>query len=251
MLNSNLFHTFFLLCFFSLATAQDISQKEFSKSLGNRESKALDLTVESFIDFLEINFPEYESSVKRKEAFLSYISEHSSIDPKWLIDSIEAKMLYQKWESSGLRIEVYIYGYEMENYKPKCNISEFLVKDSSDTLSKLGELQFEPEDTIVDSHFKEWLNYELIASNERFRVQMHTNRSGAFLCALISTSSGNRLVVNYVNAKLAADNLSPAFVASGILNSADLKNEYFLDRILVVEYYFWLLKSINKEYNVR
>jgi hypothetical protein len=91
----------------------------FNQFIGLEKAEVLDLSVETFHEFLRTNYPKDKELRNQTFAFLTELSSFHKrdsnwrwINPKWSINEDETEELIGLWQSSGLRREVWLYGSE-------------------------------------------------------------------------------------------------------------------------------------------
>jgi hypothetical protein len=228
----------------TLSQEKNKDLKEFNDFLGQEKANALNSAVESFDQFLMTNFPDNEA--ERTEAFLEYVQENFEPKSTWSLPTKRNKKIISEFESSGLRQEIWVYGYE--EYEPQYDIYELLPPEQPDTsdIQNLGELDLDElfeEDIIpisnIDSAEIARREKEL---EERIKNSLHFNNYGQYLYALAKFNLSDTTVQEYVDAKVVAGNISPVLIASGLLSqNIDFKDS-FIKRILVTEFYYWIMK---------
>ena len=95
--------------------------KQFNDFLGQDKANALNSGVESFDQFLKTNFPGKE--LKRIKLFLEYLQKNLGPDSIWNLPTKRNKKIIAEFESSGLRKEIWVYGFE--EYEPQYDIQKF------------------------------------------------------------------------------------------------------------------------------
>jgi hypothetical protein len=215
--------------------------KEFNNFLGQDKANVLNSAVESFDQFLKTNFPGDES--KRTEAFLEHLQENFEPDSTWNLPTKRNKKIISEFESAGLRKEVWTYGYE--EYQPHYDIYEILTPEVQDTSTQvIGELDLDliEEEIIpisnIDSVEIERHQKEM---DERIRNSLHFNSYGQYLYALAKYNLSDTTIQGYVEAKLAARNIDPSLIASGLLSQEIDFEDPFIKRILVADFYYWIM----------
>ena len=185
------------LLFFGCKSPKESSDSvdDFNTFLGASQSKVLDKTIISFERFLEVNYGSEKSSELRLKAFLEsiiFMNQQSS----WTFDLENNKILLSEWESSGLRREIELYGYE--DYSPTCDIFGLLPHDTidhsnSDTI-KFGTMEYAlAEEDLLPMSPEDSLKYieDTARANSKIRKIMahrdsilNFNRFGKFLYGL-------------------------------------------------------------------
>ena len=218
--------------------------KEFNEFLGQVKADALNSAVESFDQFLKTNFPDNES--ERTEAFLEYMQENLEPNSTWNLPTKINKKIISEFESSGLRKEIWIYGYE--EYEPQYDIYEVFPLEETDTsdIQNLGELDL---DVLIEEEIIPISNIDSAEiarrekeMEERMRNSLHFNNNGQFLYGLAKFNLSDTTIQGYIDAKIVAGDISPVLIASGLLSQNIDFEEPFIKRILVTEFYYWIMK---------
>jgi len=194
----------FLGCSNSTQDLQEKQLKSFNDSIGTVHAEVFDELVESFDDFLKMNYPNQASQQERLEAFLKPISESWSswYNPDWKSDTETNLRLLNKFESIGLRKEVWKYGFE--------------------------------HDTIYDGRI---FSLDGVEEDYSLDSSSHFNMRGMFLYSLTKCCVSDTAVYGYVDARDAAGNIQWSLLAKGhLINNVSYDNPIHL-RILVVDFY--------------
>lgn len=218
--------------------------KGFNDFLGKEKASALNSAVESFDQFLRTNYSDFDNQSKRTKAFLEYVQANFELDSTWNLPTKRIQKIISDFETSGLRKEIWVYGYE--DYQPQYDIYEILHPEEKDTsnIQDLGELDldFIEEEIIplsnIDSaeiarHEKEM--------EERIKNSLHFNNYGQFLYALAKHTLKDTTIQEYVNVKIIAGDISPVLIASGLLSQEIDFEDPFIKRILVTELYYGIM----------
>lgn len=229
----------------------------FNQYLGTTKSSVLDQAVFSLESFLLVNYPNTKKD-KRVHSFLKelVIASNTGPDTNWIFNTKINKELIIDFESSGMRKEIAIYGYE--NYENNFLIDSLYSKEDKlkNENSVMGELVLEEEDdlysygrdTTGDAEFyriSEEQNKLLIA---RMDSNLSFNVYGQFLYALAKHTENDAAIQNYVEARREAGDLSPSLLFNAYLEQDFDYNSPFFKRILVADVYLDLIKwDINRK----
>jgi len=220
--------------------------KDFNDFLGQDKATALNSAVESFDQFLKTNYSELDNQSKRTKAFLEYLQKNFEPDSRWNLPTKRNQRIISDFETSELRKEIWIYGYE--EYEPEYDIYKILLHEEQDTsnIQDLGELAFDDlfEEEIIpisniDSTEIARREKEM---EERIRNSLHFNNYGQYLYALTKFNVSDTTIQEYVDAKIVAGDISPVLIASGLLSQEIDFDDPFIKRILVTEFYYWIMK---------
>ena len=186
--------------------------KKFKTVLGKTETKQLDDIVRDFDSFLNKKYKNTNSETKLKQ----YLQELANWDnPEiWKIDELKLKEyytsnLFAKYDS------IYPDSVWIENdlinlkYNELEDIQSIIPINKSNIDSMINELKREPE--------------------------LNLTSPSNFLLALESIAPKDSQIVNYLDAKDIAGNISLYMLADGLLYNYKNSSEYFTKRILVME----------------
>ena len=187
--------------------------KKFERILGKQEVSYLDEMIKDFEIFLNQNYPNQELKFK---SYLTDISE-SQAESYWEIKPADLRKykesrLFNKYNES-LPDTVWFDGQTI-NY-------EYVEHQVT---GEIIPIQMRGKRLNIDSTI-------LAVKNEPdfFMIEQ-----GLFNIALDSVRLSDSLINKYLNAKEAAGELSPSFLASGISYSLNEENEYFAKRIYIM-----------------
>ncbi len=204
-MKTSYFSFLFILCF---SCSPKISElEEFNKVLGEEKAKALDELIVSFQEFLDINYTEGDLGEKTKE----FLMDNSNYKfPQWKFEKLSNKRILEKIEQSGLRKELYLY--EFENYEAEYNIADLLRNNTNDT-SNLEYSEPIEEEIIPITPYSKSIE---IDRNENDNMQKFNIR-GKFLYSLAKQFPKDTMIVQYVDIKIVAGDISPSLMSGGFL----------------------------------
>ena len=219
--------------------------KGFNDFLGKDKATTLNSAVESFDQFLRTNYSDLDNQSKRTKAFLGYLEQNFEPDSTWDLPTKKNQKIISDFESSGLRKDIWTFGYE--DYEPQYDIYEILPPEKQDTsnIQDLGELDLDliEEEIIplsnIDSAEIAKREKEM---EERIKNSLHFNNYGQYLYALTKYTLNDTTIQDYVDAKIVAGDISPVLIASGLLSQEIDFEDPFIKRILVTEFYYWIMK---------
>lgn len=234
----------FLFATLSIA-GQEIYENELkclNNFLGEEKAAALDAAVESFDQFIIKNYPEYNSQAAKTEAFLKQITKLNGLDPSWNLNDKKNKKIIEAFEKSGLRKEIWVYGYEENEYIPREDIYEVLypgLRDSLnqwDTISIEEDIEYIVKDSTEIAKIKEEVE-------SKYMNSLHFNFFGSFLYGLLKCSRVDTLIKDYAIGKETwRGKAHPIIVAGSFLELEIDVEDPFNKRILVVEIYYDIMK---------
>ena len=205
----------FLLTIFSSCQESDHQiiepeLKEFNNHLGHDKAAVLNKAVNSFENFLKNNFPDQDEQQERLLRFLQLISNDEWPNPNWKLQTEANKEILEEFETSGLRKEFRLYGYEEDPNR----IEEEIIP-----ITHSGKPNNEPS---IDS-----VGY--------FRAL------GLFRISLAESSTKDSLIMKYVGARrignLPYENLAEGLLANNISYSNPIHK-----RIMIIDFYYDLMK---------
>lgn len=238
----------------------------FNETLGIEKSRALDEAVDSFEDFLKVNFPNQKTYSERAFSFLleldSACNNHGavySLDWSWTFDLKNSRRVVGLFENSGLRREIWLFGYE--EYSPNNDLSELLDTNtfysSPDTFSP-ATIQSDSELMEEAEYFSkmEGYNYDTLlesmkAKRERRRNSLYTNEHGDFIYALMRHSEDSSYAKNFAENQVQMA-VSPCVLVPSLIHFNRTKvdlSDPFIKRIVAVELYYPIIYNdmLNKK----
>ena len=250
---------FFLTIVFAGCSSEDKPLEKnglraFNEALGIEKSKALDKAVESFEDFLKVNFPNQQTYADQAFSFLleldSACNEGASfyLDSSWTLNSENDKRLVALFENSGLRREIWLFGYE--GYYPKHDLSDIL--DTNIIYLPLDS--FSPATIRSDSELMEearyfskmeGYNYDTLLKSIKFKRErrknsLYTNEYGDFIYGLLIHSKDSSYAKSIAEAYFKYD-ISPCVLIPSLIEFNKTKvdlTDPLIKRILTVELYY-------------
>ena len=245
-----------LICSICFGQEKGESNLEFEAYLGEPKTTACNRALDSFDKFLETNYKDYQTNGQRTKAFLERIKADINIDTTWLIPNTnENKDILKEWESSGLRKDIWLYS--KEEYDTIYDVASLLNRPEI-PLDSLPEIDFIGLDLdLTDEDIEMFKNSDTTGYAQRKRLHeermknvLWYNEHGKFLFALAKFAIQDSMVYKYVSAKERMGNISPVLVASGLLEDVKDFNDPFLKKILVSEFYFFILRwDIKRQMN--
>ncbi len=250
-----IFILFSILSLPFVSEGQQNDLNSFEELLGSQKIEALNMLEKSFDEFLETNFSEDQTFDGKIRSLLQLLTDTENINQELQFNKSLNKSIVNKFESSGLRKEFWIYGYE--EYIPFYYhelLADSIMKEKPDINIKIDTITLqemylndeeiipilEQSDSVEGMTYKEWLDSSLTF-----------NMAGKFIYAIDRYSINDSTIDGYVDAKMSVWNISPVLIASGLQSNKSDLNEPFVKRIIMIEIYYgmlvWDLK--NKETN--
>ncbi len=209
-----------------IQTTNDVTK--FNELLGVEKAEAFNEAVLSFKEFLKVNYPEIEEENQRINQFLQTLMDTKDFNFNFKFDVEKCARIIEKWEKSDLRKEVWLYGNE--DY-------------TSLFWSNTGE---ELEEEIIPITRNEGIEVETVDISK----YLDSNSAGLYLYGLSEYAPNDTIIQEYVDMKKAIGDISSKTIAESIKKLKIKYNEPFFMRILVVEFYYDLMKySLEGERN--
>lgn len=184
--------------------------KEFNNHLGQDKAAPLKKAADSFDKFLKTNFPDQTDQQQRALRFIQLISKNEWPNQDWDLPTEMNKKILEEFETSGLRKEFRLYGYE---------------KGSNDM-----------EDEVISIIQGGDVNAQkTIDSSGYFRV------FGLFRTSLAELSKADSLTLHYVEAR-DMGNLPYENLAKGLLANNFHYSDPIHKRIMIIDFYYDLMK---------
>lgn len=207
--------------------------RAFNKEFEKEQVVALDKAVISFQKFLALNYGHQDTVALRTAMFLKEFQEIDNKDSTlWKFPKDIRNVLFH-WEKSGLRNEIRLW--PNENYKHRL-LPDYVTNDTN--YNKFLEDIF--DDEIIPLYDR---NGNVIEPLERDSA-LYFNRLGDYIYALNECCESDTLVKEYINIKLDIGEISLSSMAGGINHFyMQRQNDPILMRMIVVELYYWIMKS--------
>jgi hypothetical protein len=215
----------FVLILLSCGTTQtlksDNNLEEFNNFLGLKKAEVLNQGVISFDNFLLSNYSDINEE-ERTRAFLEelLIAYTTKPDSNWLFNTKSNIALIELFETSGMRKEIIIYGYEIPNK----------IKEEEDII--LIKIKGETEE--------EYIQRELSDLEKRDSL-FSFNIYGKYFSGLSKFTKEDTLIQQYVEVRREAGNLPPSIIINVFLKQNFNYNNPFFKRILVADFYLDLI----------
>jgi len=212
------FITTLLSCGISETPNTKDNLSRFNKFLGPKKAEVFNQGVNSFDIFLLLNYPNIDSE-KRTQVFLEQllITYTTNPDSSWTFDTESNKELIDAFETSGMRKEIIIYGYEVS----KENEEEW------DLIPIRGE---------TEDEYKQRVKLEFSRLDSAYSFNIH----GLYLTGLSKFTKEDILIQQYVEVRQQGG-FSPSFIINAYLKqNYDYENPFF-KRMIVADFYLDLM----------
>ncbi len=189
---------------------------KFENILGESETKYLNEIVSDFDSYLKTKYKDTNSDSELKQ-YLKDLSE-SKYPDFWKID----KMKLDKYLKSNLFAKY-------DSIYP----DSVWFKDNEINI-RFNELGI-TESIIPIKRKKQELNVDSLISSIKKTPKLNEFEPSYFQIALESIMEKDTLILNYIDAKQTAGNISLRLIASGLLYNLSPEKEYFAKRIMLME----------------
>ena len=242
---------FVLVC--STTFAQTNSQNDiqgFNDFLGPEKANAFNEAVNSFDNFLVINFKNDTTTAGRTNSFLTQLDLKYGADSTWKFETDQNIQILKDWENSGLRKELWIYGYEQSNIEFDRYEFEDNVSIEGNSTYEIGELNLDLIEEVIipisgiDSAEAERQEKEL---EDLYWNSQHRNIRGEFFYGLDNYASEDSFIIGYLDALDSGGDISSFLILDAVLSSNLDYEDPFIKRIIVFEFYYWLMIDDIKE----
>ncbi|MCZ4410599.1 hypothetical protein O3Q51_17415 [Cryomorphaceae bacterium 1068] len=237
--------------------------KAFNETLGVEKSKALDEAVVSFEEFLTVNYPNQKTYSERAFSFLLELDSacrdglNFGANWPWQFNTEDNSRIVDLFENSGLRRELWLYGYE--EYYPKNDLTELLDTSimyffpdtfSPVTLRSDSILMEEAEwFSRMQGYDYDTLLKSMKAKREMRKNSLYYNEYGDFIYALMKYSEDSSYVKSYSEAQIQIA-LSPCVLVPSLIEFNETEvdlSDSFIKRIVVVEFYYPMIDVLSKK----
>lgn len=245
-IDSNLKRATQILTFlFVLTSCQVHNEDNFDRFIGQEKVQVIKQANSHFNDFLKRNF-EGQTNLERTILFLTYLDTTSDFKPTWTLNLKSAKKIIYAYESSSLRNDFELYGYEEYDSIFAYDIDQ----DSSfisDTLP-FGTLEIElEEEEFIPVAGSDTVGMKArLAEIERERQKrwdstMHYNRFGRYQFGLKKYFQSDSFVCSYLKGMDAiGGNISPAILAGGLKKELEFRQELTEGTRLIILFELYL-----------
>ena len=218
----------------------------FNDFLGKEKATALDAAVKSFDSFLSLNYSGQEKTRK----FLEDLNHQLDSLPNWKFDSKENSKVLKLLETSGMRKEIWIYGYESYDCHhcdgpfPWPNLDNDTLVSATDTLDSI--ILEDIEEEIIPIWRDELDSLERVKRIEEFERRndsiLNTNLSGQFLYGLAKYAPNDTSIQEFIDVTFFMGGMpSYVFVNANLRLLPDFE-EPFYKRIIVAETYYHIFR---------
>ena len=234
-----------IILFFLTITSCDKDKRDlrtYNQFLGLEKSNAFEKGVEVFDQFLIDNFSEQPTHGLRVEAFLEKLIENPNKigpDTNWLFNSKWNKEVFQLLESTGMRKEIRLYGYE--EYDSGLDSSDYItleIEDEDELIPVAGQdsLEFEEQ--------KQRLQKLMENQQNRLDSTLWFNVRGKYLQGLKLVQNRDDRILNYIEAVETIGNTNFQIAVEGALEGYEPKDfeDPFIKRIIFAEIYWYIME---------
>ncbi|UTW63060.1 hypothetical protein KFE98_02580 [bacterium SCSIO 12741] len=173
--------------------------KTYNQFLGQEKAAALDAGMDSFHEFLADNFTEHSTNGERTKAFLKRLTQnHERIvpDTNWKFNTQKNRQVLELLETSGLRKEIRLYGYEDYSYEPDAIGSIKIELEEEETFPVLDQ-----EDSSIAASQQE-ARYSQILEKQQNHLDsaLYLNIHGKYLQGLKLIQKRDKRIQDYIEA---------------------------------------------------
>ncbi|MBR08791.1 MAG: hypothetical protein CMP48_14080 [Rickettsiales bacterium] len=228
--------TIFLLTLLNLANPS-FGQQKFLNELGTEKAESFIKLVNSYEQFLQLNYPTIEGKGERTRAFMLQLIEGQ--DP-FKYDSLNAVQIINELEQSGLRKDIFLYVGEV--YEPPYNIEQFFPDrevqvDTSEIDDDFGGDGFDEYLESITNELTEEqkrINEERDRKREENRIwQLENTADGLYHYALLKSDTSLS-----VYCEIRYYGLTPAITQTLLDFPTDELEDWRVQLPFVVDYYF-------------
>ena len=226
--------------------SQDNSERmdNFFELIGKEKAEVLKETVANFNQFLNENFNSYDKKEDKVYQFLLQLQQNNSMpNDDWKYNLDKNRKLIEKFESTGLRKEIWIYGKEaFERDSFVLNYYENYKNKDTTEYQSLGELMDIDIDIEQDRNYN--LDSILKADSIRFLTKTIASSYSLLIVGMDMYQSNDTSIQNYSNAKLDFGDITPNLLINGLLRFD--KQSYldpYCDIILITEIFYYFMRS--------
>jgi len=234
----------FSLILIGSCKSQPTEQEIFIAELGTKKAAALNALIDSFENFLVLNYPKQPTLNERTREFLTDILNNRPLKE---FNQPNSNGILELLEKSGLRKDIYIYSSEVESYTNDYQIEQYLpiYKVAPMDLTEINENFEEMLGTIELSEEQILANEKREKRNIEYAKQRpNTNTKGLFLYALAKSMQSDSTTLPYLEFKMTGLDIIPQKLAARYLvNMSKKELEMWYNQIpLIIDiYYFNLL----------
>lgn len=227
----------------------------FENFLGEEKSNSLNALVKSFDKFLRLNYPEVEAGNARIHKYLLDYEKgnryYPDSLPKWKFDYKDISSTLKQLQTSGMRKEIFIYGYEeLDN---SYSLDGFFTDPFADTnATDLGSLIIEDlEEELIsfwpdDMDSTEWQR-RIEESERRSDSLLFTNIRGQFLYGLAKFSLKDTTVQSLLEAVNIIGGLPEITMVDKRRGQQTNYDEPFFKRLIVADTYYLIINAENEK----
>lgn len=233
--------------------SQENRLMDFNSTLGEQKAAALDEAIDSFDEFLQVNFPNEKTYQDRAFSFLLELDSACkdgialALDTSWSLNPENHQRVFDLFENSGLRREIWLFGYE--EYYPKNDLSELLDSNifysSPDTFSP-ATIQSDSQLMEEAAYFskREGYNYDTLLKSLKFKRErsinsLYNNQFGDYIYGLIKHSGDSSWTKGFAMEQMQMS-VSPCVLVPSLIEFNETKvdlSDPFIKCIVAIELY--------------
>jgi hypothetical protein len=209
----------------------ELFKKEFPES----QAEVLDEIIQSFNEFLIINYPNQKTVGAKTEEYLFSLENKTSLfDTSWDFNTNKNIQMLKRFEDSGLRKEFYLWGYEYEENPYKTYYEVWLLDSNS---REVPRPPFGDQQQYLLKQIQEFDSTYSIKTNSKF-----VNTTKKYL--------NEPDLNNYFKVFSAENNMSPVILIEGlpqVLSEEELSNPIIQLLIFRELFYTQMVMDIERK----
>ena len=223
------------------STNKPNTYEPFYNLLGQEKTDALIQAVEVFNDFLDNNFGERLSKQEKVKAFLAYLNKNiEKANPDWKYDLVKNSEVISKFEESGLRKEIWLYGSEEYEYRSE---AYDIFKRHHDSVQQTLDPSVQEEIEAVLECLEE--NDTVLLTNQRIKDSIRCdtmkfqNIYNTILWVMIKYPTKYTCISEYIDHRFYMGMVAPHTLVQGLLEcNPESYEDPYCDIILVTEIFY-------------
>jgi len=232
--------------------SKTIEYNKFNKLLGKEKAVILKKAVDSFDEFLKMNFSNQTNYNQRVLEFLKQLSNnHYHHCDNWIYNFESGKEIIDLFEKSGLRKEIWIYHSESDEIDSEYQKYYDNYNDSlSFNINTLGSIEnLKIPDELVSEMNDSLLTVKLKQDSLIKTFKLATTIS-EIVIALHKIKSSDSLLINYAETRLKFGSITSSILVKRLLENSERLdfNNPLIKSVLVIEFYYNHLNSEIETY---
>jgi len=231
-----------IILFLPSCQPSDSRLEEFNAHFNSDQAMLLDEWVIAYQEFMRENTP--WPKLNQGEMNFLFLNDPKSwqTDQNFKIDSARFSDLIARSEESGLRKEVFLFGYETKTQSPlQSKYIHDLIADSLRWL-QLDSIPILDPETVIPQYTQVEVN-ELLNASRTTSKYPYCNLNGQYLKALKEQKEAWEIWEKYYLLNAESNNVSPGVFYGGLRSHCDEQSiqDPIIQRILVTEYFYRMI----------